>query len=98
MAQLNSGSIKYTSTGAVGVANKPVTVYSLSWLSNGSGAGVPILGDGPTGAVERFRATGTTSQGSTVYFGANGKYFPVGCYLTVDANTTYVDVDFAMQA
>lgn len=98
MAQLNSGSQKYTSTGAVGVANKPLSVYSLSWLSTGGGAGVVILGDGPTGATERFRATGTTSQGTTVYFGANGKYFPNGCYLTVDGNTTYVDVDYSMMA
>lgn len=102
MAQLNGGSRKITSSGLVGattgVQNNPCTVYSVSWLSTGGGAGVVILGDGPSGAVERARATGTTSAGATLTFGKNGKYFPNGCYVTVDANTTYVDVDYAIQA
>ena len=102
MAQLNSGSRRMTATGLLGattgVQNNPVTVYSLSWLSSGGGAGVVIMGDGPSGAVERFRSTGTTSQGATVYFGSNGKYFPNGCYVTIDGNTTYVDVDYSIQA
>lgn len=102
MAQLLGGSRKMTSSGLLGatsaVANNPVTVYGLSWLSTGGGAGVVILGDGPSGSVERFRSTGTTSVGASIYFGTNGKYFPSGCYVTIDGNTTYVDVDYAIQA
>lgn len=100
MAQLNGGSQKFTGTGSVnvGTASKPVTVYSYSFLSGGGGAGVVILKDTNSSGAERHEKTGTVSVGTTVVFGETGKYFPSGCNLTIDANTTYVDVDFAVMA
>lgn len=97
MAQLNGGSQNFTASGVVGVSAKPVTIYSYTFLSDTT-AGVVILKDTDTSGAERHRQTGTISKGVTVTFGENGKYFPSGCYLTVDAHTTYVDVDFAVQA
>lgn len=97
MAQLNGGSANFTASAVVGVSGKPVTVYSYSFLS-GATAGVVIFKDTNTGGAERHETTGTINKGVTVVFGENGKYFPSGCFLTVDVNTTYVDVDFAVQA
>ena len=97
MAQLNGGSVKITASGAIGVSAKPTTIYSYTVLSTGT-AGVVILKDLNTSGIERHRSTGTISQGITVFFGANGKYFPGGAWVDVDANTTYVDFDYAQQA
>lgn len=97
MAQLNGGSVKITASGVIGVSGKPCTVYSYTILSTAT-AGVAIFKDLNTSGVERHRATGTISQGVTVSFGQNGKYFPGGAWVDVDVNTTYIDVDFAMQA
>lgn len=97
MAQLNGGSVNFTVSSVVGVSGKPVTVYSYSFLS-GATAGVVIMKDTNTSGPERHRLTGTINTGITQTFGQNGKYFPSGCFLTVDVNTTYVDVDFAVQA
>lgn len=97
MAQLNGGSQNYTSSAVVGVSGKPVTIYSYTFLS-GATAGVVILKDTNSSGAERHEFTGTINKGITVLFGENGKYFPGGCFLTVDANTTYVDVDFAVMA
>lgn len=97
MAQLLGGSAKLTASAAVGVASKPTTIYSYTFLS-GATAGVVILKDTTTGGAERHRATGTISQGVVVYFGKNGKYFPSGAWVDIDGNTTYVDFDYAQQA
>lgn len=100
MAQLLGGSKNFTGTGSVnvGTTGNPVTVYSYSFLSGGGGAGVVIFKDTTSSGAERHQKTGTVSLGTTVVFGNNGKYFPAGCNLTIDANTTYVDVDYAVQA
>lgn len=97
MAQLEAGSVNITASGVLGVSGKPLTVYGYTILSTGT-AGVCILKDTGSGGTERHRATGTINAGFTQSFGTKGKYFPSGCYVTVDANTTYIDIDFAMQA
>ena len=99
MAQLNGGSQNYAGAGnnVVGVSGKPVTVYSYTFLS-GATAGVVIFKDTNSSGAERHESTGTINSGVTVVLGQNGKYFPIGCNLTIDANTTYVDVDYAVQA
>lgn len=97
MAQLLGGSTKITASAAVGVSGKPTTVYSYTFLSTGT-AGVVILKDLNTSGIERHRATGTINAGATVTFGKTGKYFPGGAWVDVDANTTYVDFDYAQQA
>ena len=97
MAQLNGGSQNITSSGVVGVSGKPLTVYSYTFLS-GATSGVVTLKDTNSSGAERHQATGTINKGFTLTFGPNGKFFPSGCYVVVDANTTYVDVDYSMQA
>lgn len=97
MAQLCGGSVNITASAAVGVASKPTTIYSYTFLSDTT-AGVVILKDTSTAGAERHRSTGTISKGVTVYFGKNGKYFPSGAWVDVDAHTTYVDFDYAQQA
>lgn len=95
MAYTACGSTRLTASGVVGVSGKPVIVYSFSFLS-GASAGVPIFSDGSAGGgTERLRVTGTANQGTITTIYPNGKFFPTGCYLTVDGNTTYVDVDYA---
>lgn len=97
MAQLLGSSANFTASAVVGVSGSPVTVYSYTFLS-GATAGVVIFKDTNSSGAERHESTGTISKGVTVIFGENGKYFPSGCYLTVDVNTTYVDVDYAVMA
>lgn len=79
---------------AIGVSGKPTIVYGFSFKSGGT-AGVVIFTDGTqAGGTERARITGTINLGTVVSFGPYGKFFPSGCWLTVDANTTYVDVNY----
>ena len=94
MAAIEAGSVRITASGVVGISGKPVTIYGYSFLSGGT-AGVVILTLGTDGTgVEKHRQSGTINVGTTVQLGAKGKYFPTGAYVTVDANTTYVDFDF----
>ena len=89
------GGFRITASGAVGVSGKPVRVYGYTQRSGASGVGVVQLFDGANAnGNERWKGTGNIDDGALVNFPTSGKYFPTGCYCQIDANVTYVELDY----
>lgn len=91
----SGGGFRITASGAVGVSGKPVRIYGYTQRSGAGGPGIVQLFDGTSAAGnERWKGTGSTDDGALVNFPSMGKYFPTGCYAQIDANVTYVELDY----
>lgn len=89
------GAFRITASGVVGNSGKPIRVYGYTQRSGALGVGVVQLFDGTNATGnERWKGSGVTDDGALVNFPANGKYFPNGCYCQIDANVTYVELDY----
>lgn len=97
-----SGSEKFTSDGVVGISGKPCRIFRAFMIS-GAGAGQLILRNG-TSATDTIyvneSGAGADAQDTygADYFGFNGLEFPDGCYLDVNANTSYVVLEYRSEA
>lgn len=82
---------------AIGTSGKPIRVFSLNFLSDGT-AGVLILRNG-TSASDTVYVTenGVVSSGKTIQYGQTGILFPAGCFLDVDTHVTGGVVSFARE-
>lgn len=80
---------RITSSGVIGDANKPIALYGYIFKSGGT-AGNPTFSNGnSTTNTVVFDATGTIS--STIVQPLPAAItFPLGLYITVDTNTTYI--------
>lgn len=82
--------------GVVGTSGKPVRVFTIHILSGGGGAAVVALRAGTAvGGTIQVQETGTVSTGKTFDYGMHGFYFPTGCFVDVDTNTTSVLVSYS---
>jgi len=86
---------RYTTTDlALGVSGQPVVVYSAVVRGSGT-ATVVSLRNGTTDGAD---ASDTIDAGinTTVVrdYGAKGMYFPSGCFVDVDANTSFASFNF----
>lgn len=92
------GNKTLTVSGVLGNSANPVRVFGYTQRSKASGAGVVQLFDGSDATgQERWKGTGNIDDGAIVIFPAEGKYFPVGCYVQLDANVAYVDFDYRQE-
>lgn len=95
----NSGSQAIVSgtDAAVGPSGKPIRVFCLNFVSDGT-AGVVILRNG-TSASDTVYVTenGVISSGKTVQYGQTGILFPSGCFMDVDSHVTGGVVSFARE-
>lgn len=84
-----------TADAVVGASAKPVRVFSIHILSGAGGGAVISLKSGTTSSGTAYiTETGTASTGKTFTYGLQGVWFPSGCFVDVDANTTSVAVTF----
>lgn len=84
-----------TSSADLGTSGKPKRVFSLTLQSKVGGAGRLILHNGTAGTdPETARVDGVSDAQVVVNYGNQGKFFPAGCYLELDSNVQYVDVDY----
>lgn len=91
----NAGTQLVTADGVVGSAGVAVRVFAIHILSGGGGAAVVSLRSGSVvGGTVWITESGTTSTGKTFSYGTQGVWFPSGCFVDVDANTTSVAVTF----
>lgn len=82
---------------AVGPSGKPIRVFALNFLSDGT-AGVLILRNGTTASDTVFvTENGVVSSGKTVQYGTVGVLFPSGCFLDVDTHVTGGVISFARE-
>lgn len=95
----NSGSQAIVSgtDSAIGPSGKPIRVFSINFLSDGT-AGVLLLRNG-TSASDTVYVTenGVVSSGKTITYGTAGILFPAGCFLDVDTHITGGVVSFARE-
>ena len=90
-----AGHQKVTADAVVGVADKPVRLYSLVIRSKVSGSGIVILRNGSdTSGTEFTQLDGVAGASTPVSFGEQGKFFPGGLYVDIDADVEYADVDY----
>lgn len=95
----NSGSQAMVSgtDAAIGPSGKPIRVFSLNFLSDGT-AGVLILRNGTSASDTVFvTENGVVSSGKTVEYGQTGILFPAGCFLDIDVHVTGGVISFARE-
>jgi len=78
----------------LGVSGQPVRIYSIHILSTSTAAVVSLRNGSTVGGTIWITETGTISTGKTISFGTSGAFFPNGCFVDVDANTTSVLVNY----
>lgn len=84
------GSQLITASGVINPSGDPIIVYGIHILSSGGGAAVVSLRNGTSGSATIYiTETGTVSTGKTFDYG-EGFFFPAGCYVSIDGNTTSV--------
>lgn len=96
----NSGSQAIVSgtDAAIGVSGKPIRVFAINFVSDGT-AGVVLLRNGTsTGGTAFIREDGVVSSGKTVSYGQTGILFPAGCFCDVDVHVTAGVVSYSQEA
>ena len=96
---MTGGAVRITASGTILASGKPCRVYGYTMRSTANGPGLVQLIDGTasTGA-ERWRALGNTDSSAEKSFSPGaGKYFPTGCYVQIDSNVTYVELDCSLE-
>lgn len=92
----DAGSSLIVADGVLGVSGKAVRVFNMHIISGGGGGAIIALRAGTTvGGTIDIQETGTTSIGKTFDYGVHGHYFPTGCFVDVDTNTTSVLIAYS---
>ena len=90
-----AGNQQITADGVLGVEDAPTRVFSFSLRSKQTGPGTVILRNGDaTTDTEVHRTVGTADAVTNISFGEGGKFFPAGCFVDVDGDVEYVDIDY----
>ena len=98
MMGLQIGSQNITADGVVGTSGKPVRVFEFIVRSTSDGgAAVAVYNGTSTGGTKYDDLNGTTSLTVRIPY-VGGLLFPGGCYLDIDANTSYVTVIYTQEA
>ena len=88
------GTTILTVDGVVGISGAPTRVYGMEIQSGGT-AGRVILYNGTDATGGNYvNRVGKSNQGDPLDFGAEGKFFPAGCYADLDANVTRVIIQY----
>lgn len=90
----NAGTVLITADGAVGTAGAGTRVFFIHIISGGTAAVVSLRNGSAVSSTIYVTETGVVNTGSTKPYGANGIFFPAGCFCDVDVNTTSVLVSF----
>jgi len=86
------GTAYLTTSGQIGKAATPITIYAVHVISTSTAAVVKFNNVGVGGTVY-IQETGTLSKGVTFNY-SEGFYLPGGAYYTADGNQTSVLVSY----
>ena len=87
------GSQLVTADGVLGISGTAKFVYGIHIISAATGAVVNLRNGTLVTDTIYIAETGTASKGITFNYN-EGFFFPAGCYVDVDANTTSVIVSY----
>ncbi len=90
------GTQKVIADGVVGVSGKPVRVFGFIVSADSSGAVVAVYDGTSTGGTLYDSLVGAASVCTRIAY-PGGLFFPDGCYLDIDAHTTYVTVIYQQE-
>jgi hypothetical protein len=94
----SSGFQRLTASGVVSDSGKPILVYGYS-LESGASLANPFLVDGSTLAGTHFvKAGATVASTANVVSLPFPIMFPLGCYVSFDANTTAITIFYSLQS
>lgn len=94
MSAMLNGSQLVTADAVLGISGQAKIVYSIHIISGAGGAAVVSLRRGTTdSATIGITEEGVASKGATKNY-EGGMYFPAGCFVDVDTNTTSVLVSY----
>ncbi len=92
----NAGTQVLSADGVVASAGIAVRIFSIHILSGAGGGAVVALRSGSVvGGTIWITETGTASVGATFSYNTQGIWFPSGCFVDFDANTTSVTVTYS---
>lgn len=93
-----AGSSRLTAAGVLGVSGKSLRIYGFTMRSNANGPGTVTLYNGTsTGGTEKYVMNGNSDASADKLFPTEGKHFPGGCYVDLDAQVSYVDFDYLQE-
>lgn len=91
------GSQKITADGVIGRSGEPVRVFAFL-VSSGGTLAAPVAYSGTSNAgTELDKLTCSTVSVVNRFYYPGGLLFPAGCYVDVDANTSYVTAIYKME-
>ncbi len=93
---LQIGSQKISADGVVGTSGKPTRVFGFIVNADSSGAVVAVYNGTSTGGTVYDSLVGAASVSTRIAY-PGGLFFPAGCYLDIDAHTTYVTVIYTQE-
>ena len=88
---LHAGMQRFTADGAVSSSGAAVIVYSVVVRATGTATEV-ILNNGTSTAGDDLDTINAAANTTTVHNFERGLIFPSGCFVDVDANTSYAVV------
>lgn len=93
------GNQRLTSSAVVSDSGKPVLIAGFEILSAATAA-IPYFrnGTGVAGDTIAFRGGPTTASQASVVSIPMPVMFPIGCYVSFDANTTEISVFYILQS
>ena len=86
---LSIGSQKITADGVIGGSGKVIRVFGFIVSADSSGAVVTVYNGTGTGGIVMDSLVGAASVSTRISY-PGGLFLPAGCYLDIDAHTTYV--------
>ena len=79
---------------AIGTAGKPIRVFSVELISDGTASAVILYNGTAATAGNTYAQVNGTASKSAINNYLVGKRFPNGCYLGTDAHTVFATVVF----
>ena len=86
-AQGGTTSITNQTDSIIGASGKPVRVYYVEAISDGTATSVLLRNGTSTSGAILSQIDGVISKSASRYYGANGLLFPAGCFADLDAHT-----------
>ena len=94
----SSGFQRLTASGVVSDSGKPILIYGYS-LESGAALANPTIVDGSSLSGSHFTKFGATvASTSNVISLPFPIMFPLGCYVSFDANTTAITIFYSLQS
>jgi hypothetical protein len=94
-----AGTQQRTDDGVIGTSGKKIRVFDILLRSSGGGASTISIYNGTSASGTLMDVMTTSGASVTLHrpFGNVGMQFPNGCFIDVDGNTAFVNVNYEQE-